>query len=363
MQTRTYSLSDFADDYLGAEPGLDLAFVGPATSKVTEVIGSESHTAPLLATLVWQAFLRADGLREAKAIPIPISDTDEILVVRHPLRGGEPRHDLLVLVHDWPEGYLPRGVPARMSRTLIEDGWERMRDALVKRTAQAPGLALLAQSPEALVEAGEAQAFGIILAPAPELLATSAPTPALDVRSPQDAPGYSSAGVLVRRRSDGATGVTVALHTLADAAKDARVWIDDREGTVRSRDVITDSAFVELEAIDTIATDPRVQGVLRGLVPRNYEEVNFEGRGSGPSRTFVTGWTPELPLTWPDTQSRVNTEPDTVPGDSGAALLDSQGYVFGFAFRRTGYDQRPPFASWVWAESVLIAHDLELVPP
>jgi hypothetical protein len=127
--------------------------------------------------------------------------------------------------------------------------------------------------------------------------------------------------------------------------------------------VITDSAFVALESVDGLDTDVRVRGVLSGLVPRNYEEVSFEGKVSGPTSTFVTGWTPELPRISVDTQARVMTEPDTVPGDSGAAVIDSQGYIIGFAFRRSGYNERPPLASWIWAESVLIAHGLGVILP
>src|SRR5262249_57199433 len=144
-------------------------------------------------------------------------------------------------------------------------------------------------------------------------------------------------GLLVKR-ADGALGVTVALHALDDAGRakeGADVSVGGREGTVRSLDMITDSCFVQLAEIDGMAVG-QDKGVLRGLAPPNHMEARFEGSGSGQQRTFITGSSPELPVVTRRMQLRVLTEPDTVPGDSGAALVGANGFVLGFAFERTG---------------------------
>ena len=62
----------------------------------------------------------------------------------------------------------------------------------------------------------------------------------------------------------------------------------------------------------------------------------------------------------PNSQLKVLTRADTNPGDSGAALLDSQDQVLGFAFYRTGLGAPIEFSAWIWAETVFNAHGLNV---
>jgi len=55
---------------------------------------------------------------------------------------------------------------------------------------------------------------------------------------------------------------------------------------------------------------------------------------------------------------RVYTEADTAKGDSGAALIDEDDHIVGFAYGRSPIDSPAQYSSWVWAEQVYMAHDL-----
>src|SRR5436190_24109823 len=109
---RSYGLADFADEYLGSEPGANLIGAGPAAAEIANVTQAETHASPLIATVLWRAFLEAGGLKELRdaqpdQVPEDVGEAREVYVLRHPLRGGEPRHDLLVLATG---DISPRGV-------------------------------------------------------------------------------------------------------------------------------------------------------------------------------------------------------------------------------------------------------------
>ena len=57
-------------------------------------------------------------------------------------------------------------------------------------------------------------------------------------------------------------------------------------------------------------------------------------------------------------QQKVITNPSSQPGDSGAALIDSNKNVIGFATYRTGVNAVIPFSVWVWAEEIYYHHKL-----
>src|SRR5205085_165176 len=99
-------------------------------------------------------------------------------------------------------------------------------------------------------------------------------------------------------------------------------------------------------------------GPLRGKLPRLYDQCTFVGAASGRSSTTVIMTTYELPFWRPGVQSRVFTKPDPVRGDSGAALLDSENNVVGFAHDLSAMGVPNQHAGWIWAESVF--HELDL---
>jgi hypothetical protein len=100
------------------------------------------------------------------------------------------------------------------------------------------------------------------------------------------------------------------------------------------------------------------KGPLSGMSPRVMEVVEFDGIRSGKTTTTVTGWDPTILTVESYIQNKIVTEPVTMPGDSGAALIDGDGHVLGFAFYTTGMNARPQHSAWIWAESVYRAHGL-----
>jgi hypothetical protein len=60
----------------------------------------------------------------------------------------------------------------------------------------------------------------------------------------------------------------------------------------------------------------------------------------------------ELPYLDPNLQQTVRTEQVTSQGDSGAALVDSNGYVLGFAHSRSAPNAPFAYSSWIWADAV-----------
>jgi hypothetical protein len=97
-------------------------------------------------------------------------------------------------------------------------------------------------------------------------------------------------------------------------------------------------------------------------VPGYAAPASFRGAGSGPGTisTVVTGTDPAIAADLRHTAVRICTRPDTVGGDSGAALLDAQDRLVGFCSERTGMAAPIGMSTWVWAEQVFNITDLHL---
>jgi hypothetical protein len=100
-----------------------------------------------------------------------------------------------------------------------------------------------------------------------------------------------------------------------------------------------------------------LKGPLR-KTPREPGPAFFDGAKSGLTTTIITTHDPAIIDPQPDELCRVYTDADTAPGDSGAALIDEDDFIAGFARRRSGYNSLVQYSSWVWAEQVYMAHDL-----
>src|SRR4051794_4693730 len=100
VAARAAGLSDFADDYLGGEPGVNLAFAGPASQRVLASTHSEAHTSPLIGTILWRCFLAAGGLNafqeDYSEVMPKVDAVTDTFIVRHGAPQGDPRYDLLV---------------------------------------------------------------------------------------------------------------------------------------------------------------------------------------------------------------------------------------------------------------------------
>jgi hypothetical protein len=90
---------------------------------------------------------------------------------------------------------------------------------------------------------------------------------------------------------------------------------------------------------------------------RQDDHFSFEGITSGVTGAHVIAW--EIGILGRDRRrgSRVYTTPETVPGDSGAALVDSADHIVGFATGRSIFGAPIEYSAWVWADHVLHALD------
>lgn len=361
------SVSDFADELLGEEPGLDLAEAGPACLALTETLDEGEDASALIATIVWDVFCRTEAfqatIRDITRAPV---DDRETFVVRHPLFGGRPRHDLLVF-----DAAMRDSEPQSASIPSSHRAW--IAEGIDQHHADDCETSILFSVEgwqQVIEEATAAQKFGLIVAEPPSMIRLSGgtflgPAPPVHVRRREDAQQHGTAGV-VARSADGDIVVTVALHALREQDSEpipagTEVWLDHAAGAVVRTHEISDSAIVapdHPEQLD-LRSATVLRGPLRGVTPREGEEMTFEGAVSGKERSFVTGWSPDLLDVRNYNQSKVITTPESVPGDSGAALFDSDGNLIGFAFARSTFDAKSPFSSWIWADSVFSVHKLK----
>jgi hypothetical protein len=69
-------------------------------------------------------------------------------------------------------------------------------------------------------------------------------------------------------------------------------------------------------------------------------------------------WDPSIVDPSADELVRIYTEADTRVADSGAALIDENDFIVGFARRVTGYNAPIQYSLWTYALMVYLAHHL-----
>lgn len=353
VPARARTFTQLADDLLGGSRARSPALAGLSAARIAELCGSDAVAAPLMATMFWEACVAdrrfADVLRQAGASERALPE-GQVLVVRH---GGDTRHDLLVLdpgfAHRQPRATrltffdVSAGTsPSWRARSIQGSSgpWASLDEAMVDR---------------ALTEVGAASEFGVIVAAPPRVLLTHCPSaPAWDVSTAVDSAVATAGAVVVTK--DGTVAVTTALHAIKGATF---VTVGGKPGRIHSVHEPTDSCLI---AIDP----PRVDGVhrgragaLRGMSPRQYDHAEFDGAASGAKATTVTAWDLSILAVQNYVGSKVYTNPDTVPGDSGAALIDSADHIIGFAVYRSAFGEPIEYSAWVWADQVFGAHAVE----
>lgn len=349
---RSKGLSELADEHLGTTAGEPLWLAGPAGAELRDVLGSHEAAAALIGTAVWRAAMQSRPLRELlgrDGIEVYPNSGVELFVVPH---AEGTRYDLVVLV---PGLRAPsRGSPIDLIPDGLRTGWRRA----IESTPHSHEGLFSGLPPKlverAVVEAAGAARFGVVVAPKPEVVMVGCPSPAW----PAGAEGADPTSTVGALAIDGAgrSGVTVAYHAVAGHEK---VLVNGRLGTVVSSDPISDSCFVEVEIeIEDRLGLRGLRGPLSGVTPRQMEVVSFDGIRSRLSETRVVGWDPTILTMESYIQNKIVTEPVTMPGDSGAALVDSEDNVLGFAFYTTGLNAHPAHSGWIWAASVYNAHGL-----
>lgn len=335
-------------------------------SALRKAIADDNLAAPLVAATFWQSALYS-GVLHVDEAQIARST---VLVVRHGY-SAEPRYSLLILDPEFdksrPISESLRTGPSASYR--FDEGWHRFQSqidlpwrlSIAKDPYEADLLRLLWHVGGDIVRdlAYMGSDFRLVVAPVtpqvPIVLTSGPPDSLMRVN------GKSGSGLVgvVAKNGKGVLGVTASHHvmdpTMTTSLVGREVEIDGAPRVIVSDDITTDSIFIEHSS----ASVPRRNDMrpMTGLVPRVNETVTFNGT-QGKVQTVVLAHTFELPWWHKGNQSRVFTKPDTLPGDSGAALLDEQDRIIGFAHGLSSHNVTVPHSDWIWGQAVYVMHDL-----
>jgi hypothetical protein len=340
-------LAEFVDANANQTSGVALDEAGPSCLRLRQILGDAARARSVIATVFWQAFLHSPALFRA-ASHLHVSPgallRSEALVV---YRAWRERFDLLCFMPTATAS--PLSILVNPTPDEIMVGWNAAYG-----TAPTGPWSLATRGPLLAVEVVQKQApFSLVVASPPLMEPTRPPSAACDVVTGAN----STAGVVARDRH-GRDGVTAAYHAIGSAVT---ATVNGVSGTVVRSDPISDSCFIEVM--------PPAKGVrgskgpMRNMLPRGQQSADFEGWTSKSLvKANIIAWSVELPNPTPRSQAKVYTQQISNPGDSGSALVTDDDYVAGFAFERSAYNTIPDFSSWIWADSVFQALDLEYPP-
>ena len=208
--------------------------------------------------------------------------------------------------------------------------------------------------------------FRLVMAVPPEELPTGmaascggtfrVPSSALPVTIDGESRPAATVGVI---GTDG-TGrplITTARHVIEGAVvADAKILIGGAHATVVGEsNELTDSCVLTAACTATVAV---TAGGVLARPPVLYMPATYAGAASGPRQTRIIGFDMSIVSLTPFSGGRIYTDPDTIPGDSGAALVDSDEFIAGFAVGRTAFGAPVEFSTWSWARQVFAAHGL-----
>ena len=363
------ALPDQVDLYLGDSGGVNLATVGTHSQSIGQAVHDDNISTPLIATIFWQAFMNSSAF--GGLVSEEIMERGEKIIVCHGV-GSWPRQDLLIFDPDFsgPYPYIVGSIRTYLQNTtgsqVLFDGWstfiQRYSNAI--QSSSPFGGIILDQGGYAAVEALDAQPFGLIIARMPPIEFTAmSPSPALAADAVCNPPERVTVGVCAKSAKSGVTreGVTTANHAFKTTST---VMINGNQYSVNpaDQDPVTDSCFIEVKnALQMGNRGPLTP--LTGVVPigaqMSYESIDTTTIKRGRRSVKLSSCDPSIPwVNDPLNQQKVYTACDTIPGDSGTALVDdNSGHVIGFAIWRIA-DPNYQCSAWIWANSVFDAHSL-----
>jgi hypothetical protein len=343
-------LAALMNDLLGVRPQPSLSSAGLMSRTVAASI-SRHDVEPLLACLFWSRFIRSTSYRQI-VTRLTASSQANMIVVGH---ADATRYDLLLLDSEYRGE--PQGLPIVRANSAIRDAPldPQMVRRVLRRIGQTGDLTPGVVS-ESIDEVAQHREFGVAIAKAPEQIPTFAVSPAIAVKNDRRE-SVATIGVIIPR-SSGRMVATTADHAVEDMAQ--YLTVGGLRLVVLGRHPASDSCLLALP--ESISIDNLKQfgkaGPLRGIPPTTYTIAKFDGAASGPTSSVITAFDPSIIDPQPGEMSKVYTGPDTAPGDSGAALIDLNDHIIGFAYRRSRYDAQLQFSVWVSAEQVCMAHGL-----
>jgi hypothetical protein len=266
------------------------------------------------------------------------------IVVYHGQRGE--RRSLLVLDPSLPPHADAVVLPSELVADVVRD---------MPQEAAYRALSRLDESlhPEFTAELLAIARPRVVYAPAPPMEFVCVPQPSWRADCGLET---STVGALVRDAA-GQRGVTVCYHGSGPVGTGVKLseGASQIDGQVAQASPVMDTCFVPISDNWRPAGLAARLGVLDRRAPGASELHRFEGASSGLKATRIVGADMGVPTPTPGRQLCVHTTPDLSYGDSGAALINQDERLVGFAFQRTPYGSPSPmsFASWIWAASAL----------
>lgn len=202
----------------------------------------------------------------------------------------------------------------------------------------------------------------IVVIPHPQVnLHAGVPSPALLAGPSPKAQFSSTVGVLTTNVA-GDDGLTMAYHALKNGSTRGYVGqlvnINGKEGKVISIDEVSDSAFVRVDGGTETIPKRSFSCIRQSPAPGYGQTASFDCRNRGRISTVIFSSPPTLLLNHPALQRQFLTQPDSLPGDSGCALIDDTDQLVGFCFGGSGVASPLLFSIWIWADSVFQANQL-----
>jgi hypothetical protein len=337
------------DDVIGSDPAPTLQQSGRATRLLAEQIRGGENPEPILAGIYWLTairtkpfvgFLRKNHIEPAFA---------NLILVIH---AQGTRFDLLVLSPDY-EGEpteIPMGVPRRavMNEFINQDP---RRNAFRTLSRKYPWIDWDTMR-NSLAEVSREGNFGAVLASEPETIPTGVPVPSVPVfEDAHQVSSISTLGLVVEK--DDNLLATTARHAVIDIPDS--IYIEREKVHLRIDDPVTDSCLLCLGGELPPPKLLQNRGVLHTVMPSYGSAGYFYRCNAGKVSTVIQGADLSILEPQQDFASKVYTKPDTIPGDSGVALLDSEDRVICFAARRTGFKVSIVNSQWIYAEQALEA--------
>jgi hypothetical protein len=333
----------------------------PLWQRAYDVIGNESRTDPTVASLLSDIVLCTDEFLNALKLrsldPSAVSGREVMLLNRS--QWGE--YVLLIADEHLSGNGLLDEENLLLPQPSLERALERWQRSRVQNHPRTQSKLDDFYQNISAEDLKGINTFPIHFTKRPRLIPTSAPSPAWQVTS-DTVSGRASVGCIVASRHGHRTGVTTVRHFFPKGAiKDMEVDVDGRKGVVKGEDLMSDSVFIQLtfspgEHLSVRAT----KGWLQGEAPRLGALAAFDGATSQHVVTAVSAQDPGVTHYSQYTQSRVYTQAVTNPGDSGAALIEeSTDLIIGFAKDRTEAGALIEWSSWIWADSVFTALDVQ----
>lgn len=337
-----YGETDFGDSF--ASPGyrLNRMYETDLGTAAIEIVGNEKRTLDILETLSADIMLetaRTSAARRRGSTFRLHEDMRRLFVPAH----ADLPPTLLILDPATPLNRTRRitgelaVLPDLLAGSL--ESTPRSDEEIVRE--------LILSVPSRIITALNITRPEVILTCRPRMEKLSVPSPMQVVQTPTE---QSTAGILCTD-SSGELGVTAAYHGTGPAG--TVVTVDGLSATVKIASETQDLVFIPLPAGLNITKKSGLKGILSRRTPSSYLRASFEGATSGARTTSVSSHDAGLLRLRSSLQLKVQTPADTDRGDSGAALIDEDGYILGFAFEKSAYGETPQITDWIWAANAL----------